>query len=129
MYGKFLNPPPLGGVACQNNAICRNKDFFLPPPPARTLGISWCCNSFLRPSHSSHGHVHAQVQTKLDKIHKEKQAEYDELMKKYKKEEKVTSVRISVLRGCGILRPCPFHNPHCQFTAESWSCLVHVRRM
>ena len=30
---KILYHPSLPGVACENNAVCRNKDFFPPPPP------------------------------------------------------------------------------------------------
>ena len=28
----FSYPPSLPGVACDNNVVCRNKEFFTPPP-------------------------------------------------------------------------------------------------
>ena len=30
---KILYPPSLPGVACENDAICRHKEFFFRPPP------------------------------------------------------------------------------------------------
>ena len=34
MQGKIFVPPPsLPGVACKNDAVCHNKEFFFRPPP------------------------------------------------------------------------------------------------